>query len=229
MTPEPAPSLADALEDTQEPTAPDSPSTDEDTESTPSVNWEERYSNLQPEYTRAAQEASQYRNLVDAARNGDPDALAYLGLETEDDTDDDDYDEDEDQPLTRAEFQNFQKEQQQAVEAKQAADQELEQDASFMEAELNKLEKEHGEFSPELWDAIVELAATRRDEQGRPAVEAAFKVIDAAADKRHEAYLKSKRAPKVEVGQAGTEKIDLADDDARVNFLAEAMEAADAE
>lgn len=49
------------------------------------VNWQERYSSLQPEYTRASQEAAQYRSLIESARQGDPDAIAQLGFEIADD------------------------------------------------------------------------------------------------------------------------------------------------
>ena len=44
------------------------------------VNWQERYEHLQPEYTRASQEAAEYRRLITAAQQGDAEAISLLGF-----------------------------------------------------------------------------------------------------------------------------------------------------
>lgn len=49
------------------------------------TNWQERYENLQPEFTRATQAVSQYEQLIGALQSEDPDtrlqAAQVLGLE----------------------------------------------------------------------------------------------------------------------------------------------------
>ena len=76
----------DATQDTPEAEAPEQSEQQTQAE----IDYEKRYQDLQPEYTRATQEAAQYRQIIELAQQGDPDALEILGLEAADeDTEDD--------------------------------------------------------------------------------------------------------------------------------------------
>src|SRR4051812_39650937 len=64
-------------------------STDSQAQTQDTTNWQQRYENLQPEYTRASQEAAQYRQIVELAQRGDREALEFLGLDLADGEEDD--------------------------------------------------------------------------------------------------------------------------------------------
>ena len=116
-------------QDTPTPADDAPPANDADTEAsqsdstTDSTDWRKRYEDLQPAFTRVSQEASQLRQIIDAARQGDPEALEFLGLDLADTDDDEDLDFEDDEPISKAEFQEFLRQQQE--QERQAQEQEI--------------------------------------------------------------------------------------------------------
>jgi hypothetical protein len=187
------------------------------------VDWQERYANLQPEYTRTTQELAQYRQLIDAARAGDPEALEFLGYAAEDDEEeDDDYtDPDERYEQRFAELET-------RIQEKEAAEQEAELhmlEAAYVEQELEAIEDQEGNLSDEEKGAIVALANQIRDDDGDPDVSTAYELLTNASKAAQQRYIKSKRAEKVEIGTAGSEKVKLDTEEDRANALATLIEA----
>ncbi len=184
----------------------------------PATDWEKRYSDLQPEYTRASQEAAQYRQIIDLARQGDPEAIRYLGLDlAEDDDDLEDEDEAEDfrDPRVDALLQE------QAQRAEQAEIDSLE---SYVDGEIDALAKA---AKYDLTEAEKDLifGALAPGDDGNPDVARAFKKVTELRDAHIESYRKSKKASPVEIGSAGTENIDLSNPGERTKYFAALLEA----
>src|SRR3954464_13049417 len=85
---------------------PETPQTDE-----PTVDWSKRYNDLRPEFDRTNQELSHLNRLLEAARNGDPQAAEALGFAYADNDTIDDDGEEPGQYLTREEWQQYQAQQ----------------------------------------------------------------------------------------------------------------------
>lgn len=220
--------------DSLDESTPDVPASDSPDEGapaeSPAVNWEERYNNQQSALTRAQQEAAelrQYRQFAEHVTNPETaaEALRALGYEIEeDDLPDDDYDDD---PTSRLEsrLDQFESYLQQQADREAAAElQALEQE--YATVSISEIEKaEGGKFSEKEKQALTHLASQLRDEDGLPDYEQAHKLLSETSEARRERYLKSKKADAVSVGTAGSEEIDTGDTDARVNLLANMLEA----
>lgn len=196
------------------------PGSDEQT-----VDYEKRYNDLRSDYDRKNQRLSELEGFFGALTTEETQAqaLAALGIDYEE-VEDDDEDFDELDPVERIE----------RVEARLAEKEQQEQHAKVVALEKEYVAESISEItkakSLELSDKerqVVETLADRmRDEEGIPDVEAAIETFQAAAEANLGRYRESKKAPMVELGQAGTEKIDLSDEDARIEATAAIIEAA---
>ncbi len=179
------------------------------------VDWEKRYQDAQAWGTQRAQEASEYRKIVDGLKSGDPDVFRELGLEFEDpeDTTPDDGDDPYAGRISKLEQQL--EEQRSAVQQQQ----QLQQIESHVERELDKL----GELDEEDREILVNLAVTLPPlENGMPNVKAAHDRLQARDTQAQKRWAQSKRAPRVSpAGQAGTQQPDLDDPQARVAWMVE--------
>ncbi len=209
----------DALETTQDtPEAPETDSTDAP------ENWQERYEHLQPEYTRASQEAAQYRQLLELAQQGDPEVLNALGWETADDGEEEDEEhQDEDAPMTRAEFQEYLNEQNQEAEAAQQ-EQEFRSDLNEV---IEQIEADEGRtLSDQETRILVREAQAQEAEIGTFDLTDAWEELQGYSKAQIDRYVNSKReAQLAPLGSAGDKKIDFNDEDARREQMAAIIEA----
>jgi hypothetical protein len=183
-------------------------------------DYEKRYTDLRSDYDRKNQRLKQfeefYGQLADPETQAE--ALRALGLELEDDeeVETDEEFEDPDARIERIEGYLSQQEEQRAeAELQELEEAYLEQEVGRLDAKLSEKEKE----------AVKNLAYSYEDEDGLPDVAAAYEVLSQASKEAQSRYLESKKAPKVEPGTAGVEKVDLNDEDARKGFLAALIEA----
>ncbi len=186
------------------------------------VNWQQRYESLQPEYTRASQEAAQHRQLVEGLKNGDPEAFQALGLEfadREDTTPDDGLEDPYDQRLAALE---------QRLEEQQTASQQQQQLAAVeqhVEKELGALEG----LDESDRDLVVRLAvAMDPTENGMPDVKGAFDSLRSRDSEAQKRWAGTKRAPRVSpTGQAGTQQPDISEmtSSQRREFMAQRLQA----
>lgn len=177
------------------------------------VNWEERYKHLQADHTRAAQEAAEYRKLVEGARQGDPAAIEALGLVFADQEDTEPDPTAGEEYLTKAEWEQYQQAQQQERQQEQRIA-ELE---AFTEATLDKLGYENEKVREWIFSRAIALPP---DEEGRPNIQAAHEqYLELIADEK-KSWANSKRAPHVsQVGQAATQNPDLDTHKGRVDYM----------
>lgn len=198
-------------QDTPEPSAPQetghAPSAGETPDDAP--NWEQRYSDLQPEYTRATQEAAQYREIIEAARAGDPEALEMLGLDLTDDEPDTPQEPD-DPYITREEWQQYQ---QQIAQAQEQAMQEA-QWAEAQQATIEAIDEGLAAISQrigrELTDDEIGFIAPRAlasSEDGSPDVEGAWNALEALQHNTIRSYAEGKlKPPRVPDGRSADTK-----------------------
>jgi len=203
----------------------EAPATDESTETQTADPYEQRYNDLRAQYDRIHPRYSQYETFISNLTNPETqaEALRALGLEIEDDEEDEVSDDPTEALAERLDqFESYLT--QQAQQAEQAEIKELE--AEWLSKSLSEIEKsENVKLSDKERKAIENLGHSVRDEDGIPDYEAAFKLFSEASEASRERYLKSKDSAKVELGTAGQETVDLADDDARTQLLANMLEA----
>lgn len=95
---------------------------------------------------------------------------------------------------------------------------------TWVDGEIDKLAKAGGiDLTDDEKDLV--FSALTPGNAGDPDVESAFKKVTGLRDAAVASYRKSKKAPSVELGAAGTEKVNLADTDSRVNLMASMIEA----
>lgn len=186
----------------------------------PDTNWQERYQNLQPEYTRATQEAAQYRQVVEALRSDDPEVRAqaaeHLGLE---------FDAEEQEPLDdveelRKELQEIKgwRDEQTQVQRTNA---QREAEINYMDTQFDALEKQEGrEFTDKEVEAVAKLAQQMRDDEGHPNVDGAFKFLLEYVDEATPRRVASKKAAQVQTGRAGSKDFDFQNKEERVHRTA---------
>ena len=210
-------------EDTPAPTEPEAPTADTPEAEAPDTNWQERYENLHPEYTRATQEAAQLRQIVDAARKGDPEALEFLGYEVPEDETDGELTEDE---ALRKEIEDLKE-----WKAEQASrDEEQQQQAElndFRDTELQRLDKVAGRrFNEREVQILVAYADAYPNKDGNPDFDAAYEALVEYSKESRKELLKSKRAPKPPSGAQGESKIDTSTPEGRRAAVLATAEAA---
>lgn len=186
--------------------------------------YRQRYEDLRPQANQWKSALDQNQQLIEALR--DParqaEVLKYFDIELEPDPEELD---DLEQPLTRAEWQAWQQQQVQAQQQAVQADQALEADTQFTKSELQRLGISEDDKS---LDLLLPLAFRFRGEDGQLGIEQAHKMLRDFSEADRKAYLKSKSAPQVAPGSAGTDKVNLADEDERRRVMAETMAAAEA-
>lgn len=180
-----------------------------------SENWQERYANLQPEYTRATQEAAQYRQIIDLAKQGDPEALEYLGLEPADEDE-----EEEEEP----EFRDPRVDELLQAERDRQEEADVNALETEVEGEIHKLAKAAGiEFEDDAqqrqFDNLV-FGQLSQGQDGNPDVEGAFKAVTGYLDTHVKSYVAGKRRPpSAPSGSSPSHQPDLDNDEERQEYL----------
>jgi len=211
-------------QDTPTPADDAPPANDADTEAsqsdstTDSTDWRKRYEDLQPAFTRVSQEASQLRQIIDAARQGDPEALEFLGLDLADTDDDEDFEDDPYEPISKAEFQEFLRQQQE--QERQAQEQAAWEEAA--EERFDEFVSKLGDDADEDYLNLV-LSTAEPDEQGLPDFEGAHKRIQAFLEAQRQKWVESKRAPRLPGGAAPNKQPNLDDPNERREYLAQRL------
>lgn len=215
---------------TEQPTTdtPDGTGTEQTQTTEPEVNWQERYTNLQPEYTRASQEAAELRRWREQIEN-DPEAqrefLKTLGYDLEDDTlDAAAFDDPRDAQIARLEQRIAAHEQKfQSTEAQQ----QIAAAEAHFERAFQKIGSERGyPLTEEEQDAIYGMALTMpADPSGFPPAEDAYKRLNSVWDHRQQHWAQTKE-PAHQVSRSGgpvTEdnRLDVDDPDERVRRMAQ--------
>lgn len=216
-----------APEETQEtpPAAPEegSPAPESAPADEPTIDYEKRFNDLQPELTKAQQQNAEFQRTLQAAREGNPEAMDALGIPYEA-PEEEEFEDPEEQ--LRQEFNQL-KEQigTQQQQSEYAALEE--QEASYIAEQIDALEKEAGvELDDEAIDFVIDRARSNRGEDGAPDVQGAFKGFNSIIESDRKRYLDSKKnAPKVPVGGPGEEEIDLSDTEQRQAAMVRDMEA----
>jgi hypothetical protein len=224
-------------QDTPTTEAPDAPQQDtgQDTPQEASVNWEERYNNLHPEYTRATQQLSEYEQVLDLARQGDPQALGLLGLELEEEDGEDTFDF-EDDPVQGLQSKV------EALEARLAQEDEQTQAQQYLEAEIDFVNQRLGEvneqakkdtgseLSQEAIQAVGDLSRTDRfrKEDGEPDVQGAYQFLfQTLLPQQREAWVQSKKTARPGSGPAAAQNPDLDKERERVDHMAQRLQEAE--
>lgn len=190
-------------------------------EQTPSIDYEQRYNDLRPEFDRknqllAAAEGHQGSEAQAAA-------LQQLGVEVEFEEEQKANDEyvDPDDRIDQLEARI-------AQEAQARQDVEFQQlEAAYCEDTLKALESE---ADVELTEAQARLvtndALANRDADGKPDLKGAFDELKGIRSQARDSYRQSKiAAAAAPVGTAGEEKIDLSNPEERQRYMAELLDA----
>lgn len=183
----------------------------------PEDNWQKRYTDLQPEYTRASQEAAQYRNVIELARQGDREAIEALGLPYDFDFDGEDDEEEEPQ------FHDPRVDDLIAEREQRQQEHELDNLERDVERNIDTLAKAAG---IELDDDEIDLifGALTQGEDGQPDVEGAFKKVTGIGEKAIKQYTQRKRrVPSAPSGGSPSHQPDLDDPEQRRNWIAERL------
>jgi hypothetical protein len=176
--------------------------------SKPAVDYQKRYDDLVPEYTRGQQ-------LIAAAR-GDhgPEvqmqALQQLGVEVQQEEE-----AEEDDPFVDPGERALRETE--ALKAKLAEKDEQEESARFQKLErefidttLGEIEgKENVKLSKRDKHFVETAALSNRLDDGRPDLEGAVKDLIELRNEARDGYIASKKAPKAPLGTAGEDKIDF--------------------
>lgn len=190
-------------------------------EQSESVNYEQRYNDLRPQWDRTNQENQQLREqtqqhelAVQYLLSDDPalqaQAREYFGLE-------DEVEESDEDPKYR-ELSERQERLEQAEQERQRQ-QEIEGLEAHINEEIDRVAKESGQKLGKAAreQVFVTALGLDPDESGNPQIEAAFKKV--TGELRQEiidGYIESKKAPRITPpGQSGTEKVNLSNDEER--------------
>lgn len=187
------------------------------------VDWQKRYTDLQPEYTRASQEAAELRQqkeLYDLLLSSeDPDtrreAAEALGYALEEQQPDPDLEEDP-WALDRARLDQLEARLSQADETEFNRQQAAQMEA-VVDERLDQLGIDREDQDWVLAYAINALPATP---EGLPDLEQAYTAFQGREDARQKAWAKTKRAPHIAAnGQAATEVPNLDDRQQRWEYM----------
>jgi hypothetical protein len=195
----------------------------------PDIDFEQRYNDLRPEFDRRSQALSQAEQMQEALSGmagpeAQAQALMSLGIELEDDQDDYDYeDENPDARLDRLE---------QTIEEQQAmAEQEayIEAEQNFLVEGIEALEEREGrEFSEQEVAILASVARANRLDDGTPDLSLANDHLTDLLTERQKSWIESKRGGRRPgSGMAAGKAVDLNDPEARVQFMADRIEAAE--
>lgn len=208
-----------------EPAAPEeghaAPESKED--SPPAVDYQKRYDDLVPEYTRGQQ-------LIAAARGdhgpeAQVQALQQLGVTVqqaeEEAKDDDPFEDPYESRIEKLEQKLASKEEQEEV----AQFQKLERE--YIDSTIGELEsKENIKLTDKEKRFVKSDGLANRLEDGRPDLQSAFNEVIAYRKETLAGHVASKKAAQAPVGAAGEEKIDFSDPEQKRKYMAEQFEAA---
>ena len=200
------------------------------------ADYQQRYDDLRPQYDRVQNELQTYQQvfsdptlLAQAAQMAGitPEALLEaFGYEAgPEDEEEFDFEDEEDPNAGRLE-QIEQYLQEQSAAQMEAANQEMEDE--LVDRDFDEVEKEIGRVLTGREEvAVYALAKQMPDDDGVPDVKGAWEFLSGLSEEQRASYLKTKRAPSVEGGQAGLEKIDWGDKTSRIKALVSEANALD--
>lgn len=219
-----APEGDEDAEDTPTPDPGDSPdgtpANEPEGSGEPDTDWQQRYTDLQPEYTRASQEAARYRQVFEAAQSGDKEAQAALiaaaGYELPEDDDEDPETLTADERVERLEAA-WQAEREAAQQAQKAQEQQ-ELEHRFYETELEKLDPQD-EWDDDYKRLVVSAAQNFEDDDGLPDLKAGHEALQAQFEAEFKKRVQSKRQPQAPSGASASHQPDLDDPEQRREYL----------
>jgi hypothetical protein len=197
-----------------------------------SVDYEQRYNDLRPEFDRRSQQLSQLEQFQQAVSGqlgpeAQAEALKAYGVELEDDVaDDDEYEyDDPDSRLERIEAQI--EAQQAAAEAAEAA----EAEAEFLAEGIEALEGNEGrQFTDQEMVILASVARANPTPEGLPDLVLAHQHLTELQNGLKSQWIESKKAQRSPgSGIAADRAVDLDNDEDRVNFIADRLAAAEAD
>lgn len=198
----------------------------------PDVDYEQRYNDLRSEFDRRNQqyaEAEKFSQALSGAAGPEAQAqaLAAYGIELDDDEIDDLADElDEFDPDARIDRLEAQLEEQELLRVEAEA---VEAENEYLAEGIEALQNQEGrEFSEQEISALASIARANPDEDGWPDLELAHAHMSNLIQDRQSAWLESKKASRRPGSGVAAEKaVDLDDDEARVQWMADRIEAAE--
>lgn len=201
-------------------------------DATPDIDFEQRYNDLRSEFDRRNQhyaEAEQLEAVLagEAGPEAQAQALAAFGIELEGDEEFDEFDDelDEYDPDARIDrLESFLEEQAMAAEEEAMAEAEQE----YLAEGLGILEEQEGrEFSDQELETLVSIAVANPDDQGIPDLAFAHQHLNDLIQDRQSAWVQSKRSGRVPgSGVAADKAVDLDNEETRVQYMADRIEAA---
>lgn len=197
---------------------------------TPDIDFEQRYNDLRSEFDRRNQQYSEAEQLQ-AALSGaaGPEAqaqvLAAFGIELEDEQPDEFDDLDDFDPDARIDrLEAMLEEQQMAAQEEAMAEAEVE----YLTEGIERLEQQEGrEFSDQEIATLASIARANPDENGVPDLEVAHAHLTELIQDRQSAWVQSKKAKRPGSGIAADRAVDLDNEEARIQFMADRLAAAE--
>lgn len=197
----------------------------------PEIDFEQRYNDLRSEFDRRNQQYSQAEQFQmalsgQAGPEAQAEALRRYGIELEGD-EADQFDElDEFDPDARIDRLEAMLEQQQAAAEQEAF---VEAETEYLTEGIEALEQSSGrEFSDQEIAVLASVARANPDEQGLPDLQLAHAHLADLLKDRQSAWVESKKAARRPgSGIAADKAADLDNDEARVQFIADRIAAAD--
>jgi hypothetical protein len=199
----------------------------------PEIDYEQRYSDLRSEFDRRNQQYSEAERLqVALSGQAGPDAQAQalraFGIELEDEEADQFNELDEFDPDARIDRLEAMLEEQQAAAEQEAY---VEAETEFLTEGIESLEQSEGrEFSDQEIAILASVARANPNENGVPDLQVAHAHLSELLQDRQSAWVESKKAARRPgSGIAAERAADLDNDEARVQFIADRIAAADAD
>jgi hypothetical protein len=199
----------------------------------PEIDYEQRYSDLRSEFDRRNQQYSEAERLqVALSGQAGPDAQAQalraFGIELDDEEADQFNELDEFDPDARIDRLEAMLEEQQAAAEQEAY---VEAETEFLTEGIESLEQSEGrEFSDQEIAILASVARANPNENGVPDLQVAHAHLSELLQDRQSAWVESKKAARRPgSGIAAERAADLDNDEARVQFIADRIAAADAD
>jgi hypothetical protein len=198
---------------------------------TPDIDFEQRYNDLRSEFDRRNQQYSQAEELERALSGAagpeaQAQALSAFGIELENEEQEDFGGLDEFDPDSRIDRLEAMLEEQ----ATAAEQQELEAaEMDYLADSIDLLEQQEGrEFSDQEIETLVSIARANPDQDGVPDMELAHQQLNGLIEAQRAAWLESKKSKRVPgSGVAAGKAVDLDNEEARVQWMADRIEAAE--
>lgn len=197
------------------------------TETADATNWQEQYQQLQPEYTRATQEAASLRSTIDSIKT-DPEAqrefLRELGYELDEPDDEDDELEPDELAAVRREIAQLQEQVSQQSNQRQQAELETHFDQAFARFGEERGKKLTDREKNAVFSVAMSMAMAKGD-NGPPPVEEAWREIEALWEDRQKEWAGSKQ-PSYRVspnGKDAEQKPDLSTDEGKTAHILRRM------